>query len=368
MWRLNVASGRLNVTDRRRRDGHRGEHGRGHDCGHGRSGERGPQWPAIPPNQEFSGTDTLTIVTNDQGNTGSGGALSDTDTVAITINAVDDPPVNQLPANPQVGIEDEPLVMSAATGNALSIVDVDAGNQPAQVSLSLPAATVGALTLASTTGLTFTQGDGTADTSMTFTGTIAAINAALAAGLTYTVPPLTIVSDTLTISTTSQGQTDTDVLGIEVIPAVRPRAINDPLSILEDAAATVINVLSNDRPNDNSQATLLSFTQPANGVVTRNENGTPAIPRDDTLSYRPNGNFAGTDTFTYTINDTSGLGDDSTATVVVTVQAVNDAPQLTVPGARTIAEDNPLSFGAGAITVSDVDAGTRQYQSDARSE
>ena len=36
---------------------------------------------------------TLTIVTNDQGNTGSGGALADTDTVGITVNAVNDAPV-----------------------------------------------------------------------------------------------------------------------------------------------------------------------------------------------------------------------------------------------------------------------------------
>jgi hypothetical protein len=39
------------------------------------------------------GAETLTMVTNDQGNTGSGGALSDTDTVGITVNAVNDPPV-----------------------------------------------------------------------------------------------------------------------------------------------------------------------------------------------------------------------------------------------------------------------------------
>jgi hypothetical protein len=38
------------------------------------------------------GSETLTILTNDQGNTGSGGALSDTDTVNITVNAVNDAP------------------------------------------------------------------------------------------------------------------------------------------------------------------------------------------------------------------------------------------------------------------------------------
>jgi hypothetical protein len=37
------------------------------------------------------------IVTSDQGNTGRGGTLSDTDTVNITVNAVNDAPVNSVP-------------------------------------------------------------------------------------------------------------------------------------------------------------------------------------------------------------------------------------------------------------------------------
>jgi hypothetical protein len=45
-------------------------------------------------------------------------------------------------------------------------------------------ATHGTLTLSQLTGLTFTVGDGTADATMTFTGTMANINAALN-GLTY---------------------------------------------------------------------------------------------------------------------------------------------------------------------------------------
>src|SRR5205823_667004 len=44
------------------------------------------------PNADYNGTDTLTMVTNDRGYTGAGGALSDTDSVLITINAVNDAP------------------------------------------------------------------------------------------------------------------------------------------------------------------------------------------------------------------------------------------------------------------------------------
>jgi len=42
---------------------------------------------------QFNGGDTLTINTNDNGNTGSGGPLSDNDTVAITIGAINDAPL-----------------------------------------------------------------------------------------------------------------------------------------------------------------------------------------------------------------------------------------------------------------------------------
>src|SRR5205085_3695555 len=45
------------------------------------------------PTGNYNGSDTLTITTNDNGHTGSGGALQDQDTVAITINAVNDAPV-----------------------------------------------------------------------------------------------------------------------------------------------------------------------------------------------------------------------------------------------------------------------------------
>src|SRR4029450_378675 len=50
------------------------------------------------PTGNFNGSANLTVTTNDQGNTGSGGAQTDVDTVAITVNAVNDAPVNTVPA------------------------------------------------------------------------------------------------------------------------------------------------------------------------------------------------------------------------------------------------------------------------------
>ena len=107
--------------------------------------------------------------------------------MAITVTAVDDAPVNTVPAAQTVA-EDTSLVFSAGTGNLIAISDVDAGAGAMQVTLT---GTNGTVTLAGTAGLTFTVGTGTADATMTFTGTVAAINAALdglsfAPGLTST--------------------------------------------------------------------------------------------------------------------------------------------------------------------------------------
>ena len=106
------------------------------------------------PPANFNGAAGLAITTNDLGNTGAGGPQSDSDTVAITVTPVNDAPVNTVPGA-QVINEDTTLVFSGATGNALSIGDVDAGSNPVEVTLT---ATNGALTLGGTAGLTFSAG------------------------------------------------------------------------------------------------------------------------------------------------------------------------------------------------------------------
>ena len=123
------------------------------------------------PMPEYNGAASVQIITDDQGNTGSGGPLTDDDTVAITVNAIDDAPINNVPVTQSVD-EDTILTFSAGGSNAISISDVDAGSGDMAVTLN---AANGLLTLSGTAGLTFTTGDGTDDASMVFTGTIAAI-------------------------------------------------------------------------------------------------------------------------------------------------------------------------------------------------
>ena len=72
------------------------------------------------------------------------------------------------------------------------------------------------------------------------------------------------------------------------------------------------------------------------------------------LTYTPNADFNGTDSFTYTV--TSG-GVTETATVTVTVAAINDAPVNTVPATLgPVAEDGTLAVGG--LSVADIDGGS----------
>jgi hypothetical protein len=186
---------------------------------------------AYQPTANFNGADTLTITTNDQGNTGAGGALSDTDTVAITVGAVNDAPLNSVPTAQSTN-EDTTLVFSTANGNPISLGDVDAGSGELAVTLSVAH---GTLTLGGTSGLTFTAGSN-GSASMTFSGTLADLNTALA-GLAYQPTANFNGGDTLTITTNDQGNTgaggalsDTDTVAITV------GAVNDaPLNSVPTA-------------------------------------------------------------------------------------------------------------------------------------
>jgi hypothetical protein len=133
------------------------------------------------PDSNFNGLAAVTITVSDLGLSGTGGPQSVTETVLIDVVAVNDAPQVTWPG-PQTTDEDVPLAFSTAGGNAVRVDDLDADNNSVEVTLTV---THGTLTLADSTGLTFTNGDGTADATLTFIGTVSNVNAALD-GLRYT--------------------------------------------------------------------------------------------------------------------------------------------------------------------------------------
>src|SRR5262249_33228991 len=147
----------------------------------------------------YNGSANLTVTTNDQGNTGSGGPLTRSEERRIAENAGNDAPVNSVPAA-QTMSEDGTLTFSIATGNAISISDGDAGSSSVQVTLAV---TNGVLNLAGTTGLTV-SGNGTG--TVVVTGSLANINTALN-GLTFQANANYNGAANLTVTTNDQGNT-----------------------------------------------------------------------------------------------------------------------------------------------------------------
>ena len=148
-------------------------------------------------NTNYSGSDTLSISVNDQGNTGSGGAKINSKSIGITVAAVNDAPVLTVPGS-QTADESSSLPISGVT-----VADVDAASGAVKITMSV---IHGRMTFAQTSGLTFTTGDGTSDTSMVFTGTLTHVNAALAT-INYLPNTGYTGADALSISVNDQGNT-----------------------------------------------------------------------------------------------------------------------------------------------------------------
>ncbi len=119
-----------------------------------------------------------------------------------------------------------------------------------------------------------------------------------------------------------------------------PVADDDSATTDEDNAVT-ITVLDNDSDEDGDTLTVTAVSNPANGTATTD--GT-------SVTYTPDADYYGTDSFTYTTDD--GNGGTDTATVTVTVNPVNDAPSFTAGADVTVGEDSGAYSAAWASNVS----------------
>ncbi|MEQ1656951.1 MAG: DUF4347 domain-containing protein, partial [Nitrospira sp.] len=150
-------------------------------------------------------------------------------------------------------------------------------------------------------------------------------------------------TDSFTVTITDDaGNSSTQVISVTVTPVVD--LTNDSLTTNEDTAISA-NVLTG-----TNGATADSFEgTPVLTSVTQGTNGTVTFLADGTVTYTPNANYTGTDSFTYTI--TSG-GITETATVTVTVNAVNDPTNITGGTSGSGNEDSTLT---GTLTATDAD-------------
>ncbi|MCA1993362.1 MAG: DUF4347 domain-containing protein [Coleofasciculus sp. S288] len=134
----------------------------------------------------------------------------------------------------------------------------------------------------------------------------------------YTIPNSIFLGDN---TPSAQAQINLSSLGVNRVPNA---PTSDTYSTNEDIALTVAaatGVLANDTDADNDLLTAVLASNPTNGTLVLNPDGT--------FTYTPNPNFSGSDSFTYRTSD--GTANSNTlATVAIAVDAVADAPTLTV--------------------------------------
>jgi len=345
-----------------------------------------------------SGALPLTIVTSDLGNSGSGGARSDTKTIAIDVIAVNDAPVNQLPAGPLA------ISTNLSTSIAgISITDVDAGGGDVSVVLAVAQGTL-LVNTAVTGGLTASQVLNNASPSVTITAPLSVIQATLGAagGLMYV--NLLSGSDTLTVTTNDLGHAgtggalvDVDTVAI-VVSSVNQRPSNTlpPLiNFNEDTATAMVGLSINDDAGPNPVQVTFSVLV---GTLTFNTTGAisagqvsgnggqtvtvsasldainAALAAANGLVYLAPLNYHGSDSLTVATNDlgNTGVGGplSDVDTASITIASVNDAPTLDNSGAPRLADlmqgevnnsgtlvSAMLASAAGGNPIGDVDSG-----------
>jgi len=168
-----------------------------------------------------------------------------------------------------------------------------------------------------------------------------------APNLTYTPNPNFNGSDSFTFKINDSAADSAPATVTIMVSSVNdpPVANDDTANTREDTPVGTIDVLANDTDVDNVGRYLYLDTFSVT-AVSQGTNGSVTINPDNTLTYSPNANFSGSDTFTYTISDNKGLTD--TAKVNVTVNMVNDAPRFTSAPVTTAT--------VGALYTYDVDS------------
>lgn len=342
------------------------------------------------PNEHFFGTDSLTFIAND------GELDSPTATVTITVTSVNDVPVPGGAASYDTledtavavtldgtDVEDDPLTYTTTvpangtlSGTAPDLLYTPGANffgtdtfsftvgdgtdtsDALVVSLNVtavndaPSGTPQALTtledvpLAISLGGTDPENDTlsftvlTQPTNGTVTGTppnlsyVPPANFSGTASFTFAAVDATLTSEPATI--------EIMVSAVNDLPVATPQS----LSTDEDTDAS-ITLAGTDADND-----LLGFAivdQPTHGTLS----GTAPI-----LTYTPTADYAGADSFTFTVADAGGA--TAPATVSITVNGVNDAPTADAQTLTTL-EDTTLQI---ALTGADIDGDTVTFTVD----
>jgi VCBS repeat-containing protein len=260
------------------------------------------------PNPNFNGSDSFVYTIGD-GNGGVG-----TGTVTIRIYPVNDAPVAA--DDVFAGTEDFPLIVPAP-GVLANDVDVDGDTLTA------------ALATAASNGVIVFNADGS---------------------FAYTPNPQFCGTDSFTYQASDASlPSNTAVVTLNIACVNDPPVTNDDSFNMDEDTTLIVpapGVISNDFDIDGDVLTAILVGGPANGALTLNGDGS--------LSYTPNANYFGSDSFTYKVND--GQADSDQATVSITINPVNDAPVIQQVTPSSQAVDYSDYITDITITATDVDS------------
>ena len=360
------------------------------------------------PAANYNGGDTLTVLTNDRGNTGDANndgvpgqladALTDTDTVSINVAPVNDAPVISNAGSTKTYTEDAPGVVLEPN---LSLADVDdtnittatiaigAGFNPGDTLNFTPQtgisgsynASTGVLTL---TGTASRAAYETALRSVTFS-TASQAPSTLPRAITWTVKDANADNASNGVQTSLPASTTVNIIPINDAPV---NTVPGAQTVNEDGTLSFVSGTNGISIADLDAGTgimttqlsvlhgVLNVTLTGGATISAGTNGTNTLTLSGsqadinatlaTLIYSPAANYNGSDTLTVLTNDKSNTGDadgdgvpsepvqdelTDTDSVAITVNAANDNFADPDEVANT-PEDTPLSGNVIGATTS----------------
>jgi hypothetical protein len=137
--------------------------------------------------------------------------------------------------------------------------------------------------------------------------------------------------------TDNEGATDTDTVNITVVAVNETPTANNQTVGTDEDVSVAITMTGSDPDGDSLTYTIVNG--PSSGSL-----GTQTGPGGSNVTYTPNADANGQDSFTFRVND-GGSTNSSPATVTINVAPINDPPTVVSEiGNRTATEDMPFSM------------------------
>lgn len=157
--------------------------------------------------------------------------------------------------------------------------------------------------------------------------------------------------------TVSDGHDSVEAMVYVTVKSVNdqpPHAVDDPVTVYEDAGGHQLYLLNNDSDPEGDPLHLTAVGAAQHGQVTIQ------YPITGTVIYTPDLDYNGPDVFTYTVSDGAPGGPGGftdTASVIVTVNPVNDPPVANTD-VFTVTEDSQANALTVLLNDNDVDGDT----------